>query len=439
MKTMKTASRTLALVLAAAAGAQQFQEGYSAGATTPLPATAGQVLSTALGLVWFDGTNLMLQTPGLPPQSRLTFPASTFGSFTIAIDATHVLFGEGSTNGVWRVPLTGAGVPQQLATLTLNYDAALLDAGRAVVSAKTGGFAAAENDLVALDLTTGQTHVFARFFGASGPVAVASNGDVYYATASNAWPPTAGTVSILRLPRAKVDHAILTGTLVADAEMTMIATGLDAAGDLEFDDDGDLFFTDWFQSKIGQVHGALTNTPQLRPALADYAAAAGSATTLQFVAATPATPFVFEPFQPTGGVLLVHETDWFSLSRLRHATTQQPVLSCSVPQPVVQGPFALTTVGGPAHGIGVLTFATTTQLGTVSLQVPGFEQPLWWDQALLGAAVHVLLAFDGSGQTSLPIVNPGFSPNLSATAQVAVISVPGTLGASNALPLVIGQ
>ena len=86
---MTRSSTTLLATLASLAfslSAQQSPEGYSA-QMSPLPAGAGQVLTTALGKVYFNGSDLMLDD-GLSAQSLLTFASSTFGSFTAPIGST---------------------------------------------------------------------------------------------------------------------------------------------------------------------------------------------------------------------------------------------------------------------------------------------------------------------------------------------------------------
>ena len=154
--------------------AQQIAEGYSSDTNT-LANGAGNVLETAFGTVSFDGLELTL-TSSNGTQTLLTFPSNTFGSFTAPIGANRVLFGESSNDGIWSVPLNG-GTPQLVANVLFNYDAVLLDDDRALVSAKTGGFSSPDNEVMFVDLLTGQTQLLAQFPGASGPLAIDAAGE----------------------------------------------------------------------------------------------------------------------------------------------------------------------------------------------------------------------------------------------------------------------
>jgi len=433
---LRNSSLLLAVVAGFSLPAQQVAEGY-AESTSPLPAGSGSFLDTAFGTVYFDGTDLLLDS-GSGGQSLLTFASPTFGSFSAPIGATEVLFGESSNGGIWSVPLNG--LPAQLiANVPLNYDAVLLDDDRALVSAKTGGFAAPDNDVMFVDLLTGQTQVLAQFPGASGPLAIDANGDVYYATSPSAFPAPAGTVEVLRLSRAAVDSAIASNQVLGPADATVVISGLDAAGDLAFDDDGDLFYVDWFSGRIGEIHDADGNAATLAPTLIDYAGSSLNGSVLQFAPSATPIPQVFEPFQPAGGSLLVHETDYVSISQVRTLTAARPQLAASVASPIPTGTFSLDTTGGPANGLGLILFATTAGTGPSTLGVPGFEQPLFVDSALVAAPVIAPISFDASGAASLAIANPGFVQVFDAIAQTVVVSVDGALGSSTALSLQIGQ
>jgi hypothetical protein len=418
------------------ASGQQLTEGYSA-TTTALPAGAGQALTTSNGVVYFDGFDLSYAIPNSTPQTLLAFPALTFGSFTIPVGATKVLFGESSNGGIWSVPLNGQP-PLQIANVPLNYDAVMLDDDRALISAKTGGFAAADNDLIFVDLVTGQTQLLAQFPGASGPLAIDDADNVYYATAPSAFPAPAGTVSVLRLTNATINNALATNQVLGVANAEVIIVGLDAAGDIAFDDDGDLFFVDWYSNLIGEINDATGNAASLAPTLFDYGGLGLYGSVLQFVKET-ASPSVLEPFQPPSGRFLIYETDYSSVSQVRSVTAQRAEMTSSVANPIPSGNFTLSTNHGPRNGIGVLAFATAAPAGPVTTLLPGFEQPLHLDSTLGGAPVLVPVTFDATGQTAWTINNPGFSFGLSATAQTVALSVNGGISSSDALSLQIAQ
>lgn len=417
--------------------AQQLTEGFSA-TTATLPAGTGNVLTTDLGRIYFDGIDLTFDGNGsMSPVSLLTFNSYTYGSFTTPIGATEVLFGESSNGGIWSVPLNGSP-PQLIATVPYNYDVVMLDDNRALVSAKTGGFSAPDNDVMFVDLITGQTQLLANFPGASGPLAMDSQGNVYYATAPGSFPAPAGTVSVLRISSTDIDNALATNTVLGTANAQVVISNLDAAGDIAFDDDGDLFFVDWFNNQIGEINDADSNFATLAPTLIDYAGSGLNGSLLQFTR-TVVGPQVFEPFQPTAGQLLVHETDYVTISQIRTVSARRPELTSSVTSPITTGPFSLTTLNGPANGIGLMAFAMTSAGGPLSVQVTGFEQPLLIDAAFSASPIIVPLTFDLTGTTSLAIQNPGFATMLDATAQTVCFALNGALGTSQPLSLQIGQ
>jgi hypothetical protein len=345
-----------------------------------------------------------------------------------------VLFGESSNQTLWRLPLSGSGSPVALGTLAWNYDAALLTPQTAVVSARLGGFAAPDNELIAVDLATGNQQVFAQVPGASGPVAVAANGDLYYATGSASFPTPPGTAHIVRFRAAVVANALQQNLVLGPAQAELVWSGLDSVADLAFDDDGDLHFTDWFNARLGEVNDVDSATPSLGAGIASYGSGPLGAASLQFVPANSGG--VFEPFQPLGGEMLVLETDYFATSQLRTVRSVQPTVVTTAPGPVAPGPFAFVAQQGPRNGIALLAIAGATAPGTVPLAVPGFEQPLWWSPALF-APILVVLPFDANGDGTVQLTNPGFAPALPATAQIATISLVGVLGATDPLPLLL--
>lgn len=432
------AGLTLSTFFACAASlpAQQLAEGYGE-TLTALPAGAGSVRTVPAGVVYFDGFDLRLVGQTTP---LLTFPSYTFGSFTLPLGSTHVLFGESSTGDLWRVPVSPGQPPQQVGNLTFNYSAAAFDDDRVLISAKTGGFSSPDNDIWLLDLLTNQTQLVAQFPGASGPVAVDPNGDVYYATTGLTFPQPPGSIEIHRLLRADVENAILAGTVLTLANAQLVATGLDAAGDIAFDDDGDLFFTDYVNAVVGEIDDVqfATGTPAAGPTVA-YGASGLGAASLQFVPETTTTPQVFEPFQPVGGRLLVYETDYASVSQLRDIGAARPSLTASVASPIPTGAFDLVTTGGPSNGVGVLAFAVGAPAGPLTLAVPGFEQPLLLDGALSTTPVLLTIPFDAAGSSTTTVQNPGFASVFDATAQTVGFSTQLQLGTSNALALQIGQ
>jgi hypothetical protein len=422
------------------APAQQLAEGQQS-TLQSLPSNQGQVLTVPAGLVAFDGFTLTLTPSGQPAQTLLQFPNLRFGSFTIDVGGGRVLFGESLNNTLWLVPLAGPAPSAPLATIVLNYDAAPLTSTTVLVSAKTTGFSSADNDLLVLDLATGGVQFVARLPGASGPVAVAANGDVYYGTASLAFPPPAGGSSLVRIRRPVLDAAIASQTVLGLAATELVLPGLTSPGDFAFDDDGDLWCTEYelvqgqLVSRVLELNDVATAASASLPRLA-YSANGVSAGSLQFLPG--GGNGVLEPFQPSNGGMLVFESQFGVSAQLRTvraaaaATTVSPTLL-----PV--GPFAIATTGGPANGLGLVALTIASPIGVAALYVPGFEAPLWWNQALLAGPLVLGVGFDPSGSATLPLTNPGFAPALPIVAQVAFVTAANGLGAAPPVAFQLGQ
>ncbi len=428
-----------ALAFAPNALAQQASEGLASGVQT-LPGTTSIAAVVGADLLTFDGVDLKRTSPGQPTTTLLSLPAYFFGSFLLPVNGTHVLLGyTGLTGGdaIWLVPLQGPAPTQALASLAFNYDAARFDGQRALVSARTGGFAAADNELWTLDLQTGATQRVASIPGASGPVAVAGNGDVYYATGFAGFPTPPGTCTFLRLPRPVVDAAIASNTVLGLVQTQIVAAGLDAAGDMAFDDDGDLLFVDWFNGRVSEISDAASAQPSVVPGVVSYATASVFPTSVQFVGGGQAG--VFEPFQPTNGSLYVFETDYFATAGLRKVDAQPGALLVNAANPVPAGLLQFVASSGPANGLGILAFGIGPTGGTAPLAVPGFEAPLAWNTALTNAPVLLPFLFDANGGHVLNATNPGFATPFPATVQVAFVSSAGLLGATPAAALTISQ
>jgi hypothetical protein len=427
----------LACLFASAVTAQQVVEGITTSQQTELPAGSNcPLVLPSDDIVRFDGRRLLLLTPDGSDRLLLRLPGQVFGSFTIQVDAGHVLFGESSTDHVWLVPLHGPAPTQPLATVTLNYDAVGLDARHVIVSAKTGGFSTPDNDLVLLDLLTGSTRTLAVLPGASGPVAVAANGDLYYATASLAFPAPPGQSTVLRFRRPVLDAAIQQTTVLGIADAEVVFGGLDAASDLCIDDDGDVLFADWLNNTVGEISDATSPNPWLSAPLVQYGLSPGAAT-LQFLPGTGAG--VFEPFQPAGSRLLVFETDFVASSRLRWLSPARPELGAATPTPIPLGHVSFQVRHGPANGFGLLVIGLDATPGSGTFPVAGFEAPLHWSLALQGAPLLWPAPFDAHGILVASVWNPGFLLPTAATVQVAVLSTLGGIGSSTAMATMFGR
>ncbi|MHC4078623.1 MAG: hypothetical protein ACYST0_09325, partial [Planctomycetota bacterium] len=320
---------------------------------------------------------------------------------------------------IYLVPIAG-GTARKLANLKLNYDAAIYPGGWAIVSAKTGGFSAKNNDLVAVHLATGKTDTIAELPGASGAVTVDAAGNLYYATASSAFPAPRGTVQLLRFDALAVAQKGLGNGKLDATNATVLINGLDAAGQILLDSDDDIIFTDWMNNTLVEVNDANGNSPTAT-VLATYGGATVAPGGLQFLGGTRSlfSHPEFEPFQPqAGGSLVVHETKFGSISQLRVVSGQRPLTALSHKNPKPFSPFAIEVSGGPRAGRGLIAL-TLPPGGTIELSfhVQGYEQSVLWSASLLLPMALVPVAFDQQGRTALPLFNPGFQSPLTIVTQ----------------------
>ena len=246
----------------------------------------------------FDGVNVERYNAGGGfLQTLETLPAFVFPSFVeIAPDETFAVVGESSNGELLRIDLLlGGSTP--LGSLAFNFDAAFEDGGHLVVSAATGGFGA-DNELWRVDVTTGAAVRIGSVPGASGPVALDDEGNLYYGTTSNDFPPPAAQTDLLRW-----DASVIGAGVPFDAsDATVLSTGLAGASSLVFDDVLDALYVAEVNfgtgaSRISRLPAG-TSIPQVlvegRPFFA--------ISRLELAAST--SPAVFAPYQPAHAATL---------------------------------------------------------------------------------------------------------------------------------------
>jgi hypothetical protein len=422
------------------APAQSVEAGYRTDEVIALPAGTGQVavLDGDAGIVWFDGTRLVLRDAAGAQRELLAFGAPVFGSFTLQVGPTEVLFGESSNGDLWLVSTVPNGrAPRVLANLPANFDAAQMDADAVLVSAKTGGYATPDNDIVHVDLITGGTQLVARVDGASGPLTWTRNG-LYYATASLSFPPPPGAVEVLLWTPLQIQQALGNRVLTA-ADAIQVATGMDSAWGLAVDSDFDLIVSDWLNGTVHEVSIGLRagrNQVVRRSNLVDYDPAAPQPLGMQWRAGPPWSG-QFEPFQPSSaGTLFVHESTFGGASQVRRLVPARPVTSAPMNAPA--GHFDVVTTGGPALGTGLIAVGPNPRQNEGPYPVPGFEQMILWDPTMFFAWDVLPVTFDAHGTATLPLYNPGIGGNGSQIGmQCAFVDANGAIVGS-AAPIAVG-
>lgn len=398
---MKTIRQTAAVFLFSAwLMSQAVPPGYQAAVQT-LPSTASYPAVLPNGAAWFDGSDVIWLENGQAPRSLLHFTAPRFGAFTLPLRSGLLLFADSSLGEVWLLSTSLGRAPQQLGSIVLPYDAAQLSPTTVVVSAKLGGYGASDNDLVQIDLTTGAVTNLGHVPGASGAVAVDAQGQIVYATAPATYPPPAGSVQVLRWTAQQVLVAQLGAIPLTQTNAQVLASGIDAVGDLALDSDDDLFFIDWFNGRLGEIND-LGQSAWVE-SLVDYSVSNVSCGTLQFVGNTGQ----FEPWSTFGdGQLYIHETDYMQVSQLRTMSPRAAAVVPSVAGVIPRGPFTLQLQQGPQNGIGIFACALAPTRNLVPVGIAGFEQTLLWDTSLvLGTSLFTPLS--SSGQAQISLTNPG--------------------------------
>lgn len=419
-----------ALVPPTGLSAQVVAPGYQ-NQLQAMPGAANSLAVVDDDVVWFDGFTLFVDTPGQPSRALLTFPSFRFGSFTVSIGNGSLLFAENSYGEVWRVPLDPLATPTLLTTVPFAYDAVAMGSRMAVVSAKTGGFTAAQNDLIAIDLVTGASSTIGLVPGASGPLALNQRGELLYATAPLNFPPPPASVELLRWDASQWSLALNGGLVLTRANASLVIGGLDSLGDLALDGDDDVIGSDWANARLLEINDHGT-APSLST-LVDYGTAAVSASTLAFAAASQTNP-EFEPFARAGsGELLVVETDFFSTTQVRRIRTAPVALDlATAPSPVPPGPFTLLLADAPPSGLSLFAIGTVGTGVMLPLHLPGYEQTLPWEAGLLYPLLTTLVPLDAAGTAPFGLTNPGFAGGLWIHAQTMFMTADGSqIGTSN--------
>jgi hypothetical protein len=278
----------------------------------------------------FDGVVIRLVADdGTLIQTYETLPFFVFPSF-VRLDptGTYALVGESTRGKIRRVDLAGTGAPV-IADLDFAFDAVFEDAGHVIVSAAPCGFGCG-SEFYRLDLASGSLASIGSLTGPSGPLAIAANGDLYYGSIPDAFPPPPSP--ILHWTQAQLAN----GTPLTDGNASIFVPGIAPASSMAFDPVyGHLFVAAPVYQGTSEVfefdtHGQLV------------ASVAQSLDYLSGVELLPTHgPGSFQAFQPDGVNLKYRGTDYIAnTSEIRTLRTRRPFASMSGPG--LSGPGAVT-------------------------------------------------------------------------------------------------
>jgi hypothetical protein len=345
--------------------------------------------------VVFDGVVMnLVAEDGTPIRVLGTTSGFVFPSFVLPDPtSTCALIGESSRGKIYRVDLAGAGA-SVLADLDNNFDAVFENARHALVSAAPCGFGCG-NEIHRLDVNTGALTLVASLAGPSGPIARASNGDLYYGSIPNS--PGPGT--ILRWTQAQV----ASGAILDESSAAIFASGIDPASSMRFDTVyGHLFVST-------PVFGGTSQILEFAPSGTLVAAVIQSPDYLANVELLPTQGIgSFQAFQPEGVRLNYRGTDYFAnTSAIRTVRTRRPRAFTSGPG--LTGPGAVTfTVRGAHPNASFLVMVgrassydpneSTYDLGTYLFHT---------GMPIGGIRRLTYVATDANGEGSFTFYNPG--------------------------------
>lgn len=388
----------LAALLPALSHADAPGSGWGHDATAPLgnAFAAYDILSSGNRLA-YDGQNVWIETDaGVLVQTLGTFPTMSFASFVEADPTeTFAVFGESTSGSLYRVDLVTGG-PTFLATVLYAYDLVYENANSALVSAADSSFTS--NHIVRVDLTSGVTSPVADVSGPSGPIALSSAGDLYYAVQPLVFPTPPGSVSVIRWTANQLANGPLP---LSESQASVFANNFDGGAALAFDPVfGNLFLSvpgsggpstiveiDRFGARVGVV--AITPDTSGRIEIVD-APSAGACSA----------------YQPAGRALRYRATDYATTfaSRFETVSPRRPQLR-SVQNPDNTMTCALT--GGVPNASALVISGNLWQYGTTERDFD-LGTHLFWTGLPFNAIrrAGIVFATDAQGTGSFTFNNP---------------------------------
>lgn len=337
------------------------------------------------------------------------FPAYVFPSFVLlAPDESFALVGESSNGDLVRFELDGSG-QGTLGNVSFNYDALWEDATHVLVSADTGG--TFQNQIVRVDLGSGQATLVAQLDGPSGPLARRERtGELFVGLVDLVH---ADNDSIVRFDAAQLGS----GQLLQVADAARFATGLSNVAALRLDQRYDTAGLDFWRLIVAIApFGAPSTIACFAPSgarLADLATSPDSISNLEL--SVGPGPGSCAPWQPDGGEVLLYRGTSFCFPGCSSAELRR--LQPRRPQAAIGGPG----LGNPSGGSVSVTLqgcvpnaSVLLLVGPQALYSPSEATRLHpdgflWHSGLAFSPLRrlVTLPTDASGQASFTYTHDG--------------------------------
>ncbi len=263
---------------------------------------------------------------------------------------------------------------------------------------------------------------------ASGGVEFDADGNLYYTMPGSGFPPPANSTEVRRLTASQVECASITNK-VWDASEGALLGLVDGGYGLTCDDSGDLFVTDSVLQQVVEID-AETGAEQIVAAGSDFGGA------FTYVRWIPGTHGAFERFQPqSGGTLHCVSTDFFSFNQVVRTSPQRPELATSPSGSIPVGAYQLTVTGGVPNGVAVLYLTGGVVGSEFAVNNTTWPAPLFFGLDFSGGPlVTQVLALDGNGEATLNSANDGGASGTFGMQVVTGESASGPLyGTSNAI------
>lgn len=391
--------------------------GYQLVDSAPV-ALGGAVSSLTDGsYVTFDGQSVdFWDAAGLHQLNLGSFPTQLFASF-IAVhpSQTFAVLGESSNGEIYSVALDGSGMTL-LAQAALNYAFCFdPDGSRGWLSAALGGWGAG-NDLLEIDLASGQLTPRAHVSGPSGPVTTDSAGNLYYGTQFDGWPVPPDTQNLIRFDVADLNSS---GTLT-ELDATVLIDQLDGTSGIVIDAIGAGAMFVVVTDPSGATENILRRYDLSGNLRDEVLAGTAWINGLELVASADSS--ILAPYQPRGAQLRMCSTDYnFGVSERLTLESKRCGISFSGPTSATAGPAVVTVRDVPLGGSASIMLTRTT-----FLMSPEFEMDLAWGVPVFLMTEPVLilrrtaaLDADSFGEVQLAYQQPDYM--FSAAAFQAVI------------------